>query len=708
MNEVRTVFEVDTRKAFADADKLKSTYADVDKAGAKVGSSFANGLDQTSGKLKSLIQDLTNVSAAGQQSSSRLWQSYQTGANQTIIKAQALQKELRDIRTEAAKTVDPKALNALNQRLAETAARADALQRKMNNVTQSRVDIAGKPVSANALGNVTNAAQQLGIPGANEAQQVIELAQQAGIVLTTSTVAIGAAGAAAIGAVALATAAIVKEANVRLKSEEKITIEYGRQQKILFDIKKDQYDFNKQRGFAEQERQFGQDTAGASRDALERRRTAAARELERLQRYGGLEAITQGRALPVAEIQQKQSEILKLDALISQASDSSRKFLTSAGTDFQARSSQVSKQLQTDIEAAKKDVPKLRALLDQVNGDRSLLSADRNPLAKSLTEKIDELVKGGVAKVEEFKKKTQSIFEDLQRSSAGSNPFVTLFLDADKAMQALRENTKGVRADIRETFEGMLRQQNQLKLFSTQVDNNLSALELRQRAKALRGFADTSRQDQLKYMLELEKRVPSGNLRDIYSDIGNPGDSQYGSRNGNPGLGGTGNPGFAIFDAQNAAFRKYAEENRPQVTVNDRLDEQLKVLKESGAKTEEEKALIDRKILGLASGDPSSLTGEQRNVAAAAAEREAVRKENYERTALQTALDHLGVSRAILEQNKSLLGVAQKQGIKGVETLITVKDKTEAGIEVKTQVSPKPKDTADLYGGFGIAGGTNQ
>lgn len=707
MNEVRTVFEVDTRKAFADVDQLKAKYTEAEKQGTRVGSGFANGLDQTSGKLKGIISDLTNISAAGQQSTSRLWLSYQTGANQTIIKAQALQKELQAIRTEAAKTVDPKALNVLNQRLAETSAKADALKRKMENVTSSRAGIAGKPVSLGGLQSGLSTASQLGVPYAGEASSLVETA--AGFGVTAGTVSLMVAGAAAIGAAKLATEAIVKEANIRLKSEEKITIEYGRQQKILFDIKKDQYEFGKQRGFAEQERQFTQDTTGASREALERRRATAASELERLQRYGGLEAITKGTPLPEAEIKQKQSEILKLDALISQAADNSKKFLASAGTDFQARSSAVSTQLQHDIEAAKRDVPKLRALLAQVNGDTSLLGKDREGLSSPLTEKINTLVKEGIEKVDEFQKKTKSIFEDLQRSSAGTNPFVTLFLDADKAMQSLRESTKGVRADVRETFEEMLRQQNQLKLFSTKVDNNLSTLGLRQRVKELRGFNDTSQLDQLKYMLELEKRRPTGNLRDIYSDLGNPGDIAYGSRVGNPGLGGTQNPGFAIYDAQNANFQKYLAENKPQLTTNERLDAQLKVLKESGAKTEEERALVDRKILELSSGDPASLTSEQRNVAAAAAERQAERQENYQRTAQTTAIAHLDVSRKIQEQGAALLAVAQERGVAGVEAVITVKDKTEGGIEVKkSQTAPTQADTTNLYGGFNLAGGTNR
>ena len=736
-NVVRTEFEVDASKAFSTADQLKQKYTEVDKlAGKPAPTGFANSLDQGMGKLNQLVKDLAANSALAEKSGSRVWQGYSVGAKMASDRAAVLRKELSAILLEANRTTDPKALKILDNRLAEVNSKADALQRKLERVNAGRMAAAGGgPISTSGLQTGLGAAAGAGVPFAAEAAQSLALAEQAGVVLTTTTAAIGIAGAAAAGAVYLATAALVKEANTRLKSEERVSLEYGRQQKILNDIRTSQFEFERQRAKTVQDTVFTKDVSDDSRSQLEDKLRRAQAEKALAEERARVNAITRG-STQVSTGDQKRideaaARITQLDAALVKREADTSQFLSSGGIDYKARSTQIVNQLQKDISKAEKDVPKLRALLAQVGRDSGIQSEDRNPLETSLQKTIKELVKEGTDKAKEFTKNTETIFEGLKRQAAGANPFVTVILDADKAMKTLRESTKGVSKDLQETFARMQQAQNALKLFETRVDNNLGAVELRQRASDIRRAGDKIATLDTRGRLDAESRGEffsssqslsfirdveafSRKLRDeTIRASANPGSLLGGNTTNRDSLFQTGvtNNRDSIFQrAVNTTeqMRQFIEDNKPDTTASDRINAQFKVLTEAGAKTEEEKALIDRKILGLAGSDPASLSAEQRNVAAAAAEREAVRKENYERTALKTAQDHLAVSQSIFAQNKTLFETAQKQGIKGVDAIITVKDETEAGIRTVKQERATQDSTKSLYGGLGFAGGTNQ
>lgn len=722
-NEVKTVFEVDAGKAFATADQLKAAYERADDAAKKVGTGgFSQNLEQGFGKLNQLTVDLKNNSELAAKSGSRIWQGYSVGANMAAQRAAVLQKELREIRIEASRTTDPKALRLLDERLAATNAKADALINKMRRVNDSRLAAGGSPQFGAGIINGLNTASASGVPLAAELAQAASIAEQLGV-LTAGTVTLAAAGTAAIGAALLGSKAYLKESQQRLRSEEKITLEYGRQQKILFDLVTSRFEFNRDLQASFGNKAFSRGLEGNSLEELNQKRASAEAQLKVLEDQNALAQRVGKNPINQFEISQLRARIQEVAGAYDQAIVARDKFLSeSTARDADRRKREESFNLNREIEGSKNDPQALRQLRESVASIEAI---------NQINTLINASVEKGLEKVKDFTTRINGVFEGLQQGVQTQNPFVSLFTQADKSMTELRKNTFGLRADLKATFEDMLRQQNQLKLFEARVDNNLSALDLRQQAKTLRDYRDIESRQTGRSQVDaaasntffsssasisliqgveaLVRQLSADRLR----RSANP-DSiiQGGTTNRDSlflGPGSVNNPDSVFQRVENYSeqLRRYVEDNKPDTSVSDRLNAQLKVLQEAGAKTEEERALIDRKIVSLAGSDPASLSQEQRNVAAAALEREAARRESYERQALATFQSSLKVSEDIREQNKELLELARRSGSKGVDAVITVKDETETGIRtVKTEKATQDS-TKSLYGGLGLVGGTN-
>lgn len=303
---------------------------------------------------------------------------------------------------------------------------------------------------------------------------------------------------------------------------------------------------------------------------------------------------------------------------------------------------------------------------------------DYKSISKQLDDAIRIPIEQGIAKAKELTKQFREVFEGLQRTAGASNPFVILFLDADKAMKTLRENTKGLSADVVKSFEEMQRTQNGLKLFETRLDNSLAADRLRGEAANIRNstpfFSTDSRIQRLDTQHAQEYRFGSEgrNVKEI-----------------------------ELYYEREARRIKSLEGEG----VRERLDSQLRTVMAAGAATPEQKAIADRKIIALTSSlKPEDLTGIQREQAALAREREAVRLENAEKDAAKTAKDALKTQQRIDANLKRLVDKANTGGVEAINSELIIRDETNGAVEINKQPKrPTPNDTASLYqNGFGL------
>lgn len=133
------------------------------------------------------------------------------------------------------------------------------------------------------------------------------------------------------------------------------------------------------------------------------------------------------------------------------------------------------------------------------------------------------------------------------------------------------------------------------------------------------------------------------------------------------------------------------------LSLNDRLEKQFSIIN-SFASSDEERAIANRKIIGLTQGaNPNELSGRVREQAAQAREREADRLEKAETEANKQRESQLKVSEQIRDEIKKLNQIAESQGFAGVIEII---DKTNGGTNIKKDAAPTQADTAAAYGEY--------
>lgn len=249
-------------------------------------------------------------------------------------------------------------------------------------------------------------------------------------------------------------------------------------------------------------------------------------------------------------------------------------------------------------------------------------------------------------------------------------------------------------------------------LFSARLDNNLDVFALRERAADLRRpQAEPGEARQKRIDDAVRQSIKAGGY---YQGIGGSLGSYLANQAGGfDNL--TGDEKRRIYEARQfgnlQASGAYSEQNEKSLisflasermqsgdqnlSLNERLQKQLNILN-SGARTAEEKAIADRKLLSLSSSlDPSQLNSDLREKIALANEREADRKSNYERDSLKAQQESVEVQRQIADNNKKLLEIAEKQGVEGLKLYLEVLDKTSGGANVKKD-SGKSADNQDV------------
>lgn len=344
--------------------------------------------------------------------------------------------------------------------------------------------------------------------------------------------------------------------------------------------------------------------------------------------------------------------------------------------------------------------------------------------AKAALDKRNADIEKATKKVDELGKRYTDTFDNLFVSTSKGNPFASVFSESDRAVDKLRENLKGLKPELRAIAEQLQAKGDSLKLFETRLDNNLGTFELRERASELRNFQpkfDHSQADEIArrnvsyggytpggtYGSDLASRaggfdkLTEQQRRDIYqvSLL-----SQF--PGGKKGIGDYSQNPFAdpslTLNNRSLISALASEQLRTQnpdenLAVQQRLDKQLDIIASQRAKTPQEQALADRKALSLSSGlRPEQLTDSERTKLASINEREAVRRDNYEREAQKLRAEQAGYLKEIRDYQQGLKGTAGQGGNNALT--VTIQNQSDADASIKQQTrTPTAQDTADYY-----------
>ena len=377
--------------------------------------------------------------------------------------------------------------------------------------------------------------------------------------------------------------------------------------------------------------------------------------------------------------------------------------------------------------------------------------AKQNEIAKKRADNIDSAVK----KVDELGKKYADTFDNLYIATSKNNPLAQVFSEGDKAIDKLRENLKGLKPELLAIAESLQKTANDNKEFGTRLDNDLSALDLKQKADDLRKFGkDISRPNELtldktdpkKFFTDFidyySKQIELGanRLAPIYAAESNFGGNVrvdrnpftnfhaniFADKNGKQYTAGfsqsnaleeltndfdrvsKADGSFGGFSRRTRSFADLTEKEKLQFLDKDNIGFQNK-LSASFDLAENRKALnpeqqgeIDRKIISLASGvDPSKLTDHQREIVASSLEKEAQRKDDAERNAQRERIFQSGYQKNISEYIDTLKAQAKTGGTSALDKLLVeIKD---APTTKSTVQRANPSDTAkqmDLSGTY--------
>jgi hypothetical protein len=702
-------------------ETVKGAAADLDNLGngAKLNAALQSGIDRAN-QLRATLRDAATAANASGNTGLR---GYATGANQANAEVRQLVGSLRQLQADAARSTNPVSLEIIRREAERVGAQLDAIEAKSKRVLAGRGvdDVGSLARSGPSAGEIRYGRINLARQGADvftqagsgaspgliaiqQGPQIIEAVAQAG--LKVSSVATVAAGSVAlVGAAVVAYSdSTLKAAERRLKLEEKISAEYGRQQKALADLKSEAFDFERARANAADDRRFGErlnDRTG-NPDLLRLERDRLVGELERRRRddffrSGRGELAGDNLERANAERNRIAGRIQQLDAALDPVS-MSRRFGEQADksfAEFQER----------QAAEAKANYEKNQAQLKSIAEARS--------------------------KIIELEGSTNQLFENLFAQQGADNPFVRIFSEGEKATESFRIATAALSKDIQDQGVAMIKQATELQAFTARIGNRLSASDLRaDAARFRRGGSGAAESDQdfaarteraLRQLgfdpkdfrdLTVQQQanfVANRQFGDIYGAAENAnrdataaalernGLSRFNGRFGENGFvaGDVAfDPATARFNgvslatlAQGAALNAQQRAGQDE-TVQERLNRQLAILESGGATTDAQRAEVNRRIIALTSSiDPSQLTNAQNNAAAAAREAEAARLESNERDA-RALLDRQAVAaeKVAADINK-LLKIAESEGLTGTIRIIN-----EAENSVRTQLGKRPNE----------------
>lgn len=535
---------------------------------------------------------------------------------------------LRQIEVEMSKTNDPVVLKKLQIETKKANLDLDRLQNKIDRVAAGRQAAAARRPAGSSFdaGGLAGKAAAAGVPFAGEAVTGFDAAAALGI---------GTASLAVFGALAIAGVAIVKysesiraEAERRLKAEEAIQGAINRQ--II--------------ASKEALKAFRENDAEVNRQRELSKSLAANNDAEALKR----------RAEFLRELRDK-----------NPTGPNAKRFDDEAAQN-EARANAVLNQRQADAERA----------FDQRNENFKKAQEQAREFEKRRLESINQ----GRARIEELGKSTDDLFKNLFAKRGATNPFVSVFTEAEAAIESTRIATANLSKELQRQALDMVAANNANVLFAARLDARLQSVDLRgdaQKFRSQNSVFDTAKADLIvrQAMEKFQRETAAGLFRNPDNLAAFQG---FGSnkqqldlfnfrRQQDESSGIFRNP---IFDEER---RRELARREPgaDLSVSERLDRQLKVIASLKPENDVQRAEADRKIIALTNGlNPADLTDAQRNAAAAARENEASRLDNAETAARSERAEAANVQKSIDKNIAELLDIAKKEGLTGVIRII--------------------------------------
>lgn len=324
------------------------------------------------------------------------------------------------------------------------------------------------------------------------------------------------------------------------------------------------------------------------------------------------------------------------------------------------------------------------------------------------------------SKIEEFRKTVSDVFDNVYQKTVSNNPIAVAMLEGDRATKQLKDTLKTLPPQFREIGEQAIAMQRELNanaLFSASLDNKLNALNLRDEAEDFRSFKSPKITDPAKFFADF---IEAG-LKQISKDTGGSfirynKDSTFGGTfqtdarndllysydrisNSNGSFGGFSRRSKTFADLtekeKNDFIRSSTDPDGSNLKFQQKLDRQIFAASNSGALTEEQRRIVDRKIISLTQGiDPSKLTEQQRDISATVREREAERIERNNAEARQLDRTRNEYLKRVAISNEKLIALAGKGGADAVIKFI---DETSGGITPELQLAATKTDVQKAY-----------
>lgn len=412
-----------------------------------------------------------------------------------------------------------------------------------------------------------------------------------------------------------------------------------------------------------------------------------------------------------------------------------------------------------DVEGARQNLQTLENIKKFIPTEKYEEYSDR------LSDYIEKDFEKVNQKIKEMEKNSTDLFKNLYQQNGADNPFVKVFSDADAAIDKVRINVEGLSEEMQAAAFAMQEKLNARALFSTRIDNNLAAFDLRERAKELRArpkspfglddprsaFTNFKIDDPAKFFTDfvehftkkLEENAAKSATRygfdstfggtvkvdqnpftrfhsNIYSDAsGNQftnGFSQSDARNdllNSYDRVTSADGGFGGFSSRQKSFADLTEEDKRNYFaatqkqeinqgLNERVEQQLSIIN-SGVFNEDQREIADRKILGLTSGlDPNEISRNLREELALAAEREAGRKGEYERKAAEQRDAQNDYLKDIRDDFRSLKDEFKEKGFDAMKATLEIVDGTNGRFGYETKNLPRTPNSNDTARGMGL------
>lgn len=325
-------------------------------------------------------------------------------------------------------------------------------------------------------------------------------------------------------------------------------------------------------------------------------------------------------------------------------------------------------------------LPELRELSKQVFDMRNVMPFDQwKSLSQEIQAAITQQVDQAKTKVKELGETYRSTFANLAAQSNTDNPFVKVFMDANREIDELKQNIRGLPPEMQKAALESQRAFNAKQLFGARADNAMAAFDLREIAlrfrddtASRRAFAESAFASE---KAEFERRLALGGMNeDAVRDY---------------------------LDRQ----RRFIDNNFQGETSSDRLERQFQALDRLNPQNSAERAILDQRVLRIAQSiDPENLRGDLRERVAQTAERQAEREERRFQEALQVQQEQLATQKALLKVQENLMSVAQARGVAGIDQALSVTIKDETG-RATVESRGSSDDVAVRYGSYSGGGG---